>query len=801
MLSRDFLTQLAQKYALSPEQAAAFVALFSRSDDDELEAADTLNISHSAFRTRLTGVYSKFSIGGAGPGKFYRLQNFLLQEYLKVNPSRALSIPEATVDIELLVQEMRQQVRNDIQKRCGMMRVLDMAQPITLDSIYTSVNILEKISRNQRRSIEELLEGCNLEDFDRLSLSKINQERIPGLEAVERHDKLLILGKPGAGKTTFLKWLALQCNAGQLHPHRVPLFVTLKEFAEASGQPDLLSFIANQWTACEVENAPAAVKQLLQAGRAVILLDGLDEVRSDDHDRVLKTIRQTARQFDANQFVMTCRIAAREYTFEQFTEVEVADFDDEQITDFSQKWFQPKDPIKAAEFPKALESQPNLQELATNPLLLTLLCLVFEERAGFPANRSELYQEGVDVLLKKWDAKRNIKRDEVYKQLSLQRKEDLLSQIACTAFERSEYFLKQKFVEEEIRDYIRNLPKANLAPDALQLDSEVVLRAIEAQHGLLVERARGIYSFSHLTFQEYFTARQFKEKTDGEFGALVKHVTEPRWREVFLLTVGMLKNADKLLLVMQQHIDDMLAQDERLQQFLGWVEQKANSVTATYQSAAIRAFYFGLDRAIDRDRTLNRDLSPALTLNLDLDLALTFALDRDLAVALTIESERDRAIAMDLDHAIAHTFNRDRTLDFDFDRDRDLDLDRALSRALAQDLDRALECAQMPKLQQMLKYLRHQVPDCSLENFENFRQWWTTNGSAWLEQLQDIIIEHRNIGHDWQFSKAQQRLLQQYYNTNKLLVDCLNSDCYVSREVREQIETTLLLPIASQRDV
>jgi len=56
------------------------------------------------------------------------------------------------------------------------------------------------------------------------------------------------------------------------------------------------------------------------------------------------------------------------------------------------------------------------------------------------------------------------------------------------------------------------------------------------------------------------------------------------------------------------------------------------------------------------------------------------------------------------------------------------------------------------------------------------------------------MIEHRNIGHDWQFSKEQQNLLQQYYSANKLLVDCLNSDCYVSREVRQEIEETLLLP-------
>jgi predicted NACHT family NTPase len=337
MLPHDFLTKWAQEKELSPNQEAAFIELFSRRDENEFEAAATLRISDSALRTRLTEVYRKFKISGKGPGKFYKLKTFLLQEHQKANPSQALSTPEIVIDIDGLVQEVRNKVSSNIQKCCGTMRVLDMEQPITIDSIYTSVNILEKISRNQRLSIDELLEGCDLENFDRHRLGRVEQKRIPGLKAVERHNKLLILGKPGAGKTTFLKWLALQCNAGKLHRNRVPIFVTLKEFVESTGKPTLLNFIANQFKECGLENTRSAVEQILQAGRALVLLDGLDEVRAEDHDRLLNAICYAYRQFDTNQFVMTCRIAAKEYTFEQFTEVEVADFDSQQIADFAYK--------------------------------------------------------------------------------------------------------------------------------------------------------------------------------------------------------------------------------------------------------------------------------------------------------------------------------------------------------------------------------------------------------------------------------------------------------------------------------
>jgi predicted NACHT family NTPase len=57
------------------------------------------------------------------------------------------------------------------------------------------------------------------------------------------------------------------------------------------------------------------------------------------------------------------------------------------------------------------------------------------------------------------------------------------------------------------------------------------------------------------------------------------------------------------------------------------------------------------------------------------------------------------------------------------------------------------------------------------------------------------MIEYRNIGHNWQFSYRQAQLLQQYYNSNKLLVNCLNSDCNISEKIRQEIEHNLLLPI------
>jgi predicted NACHT family NTPase len=703
-------------------------------------------------------------------------------------------------DIDELVQTLRHQVAPIIRERCGTMRVLDMSQPIELGSIYTSVNILERITGRRGLDLAELVRDVspealdptlfNPEKFERFCLGDIRERRIPGLEAVQQFSKLMILGKPGAGKTTFLKHLAIQCMGG--------IFLGAKQAVVGATIGVNYSEKELLFKPPTLTSTASLLQGILEAGKGLILLDGLDEVREADNSSVLRQIRDFSQQFSQNQFLITCRIAAREYTFEQFTEVEIADFDDRQIADFSNKWFHSKnDPVKADRFLERLRADPPILELATSPLLLTLLCLVFEDSGDFPANRSELYKDGVDVLLKKWDAKRNIERDQVYKRLSLRRKEDLLSQVAYITFQAGNYFFKQKEAERHINQYIQNLPSASADPETLELDSAAVLKSIEAQHGLFVERARGIYSFSHLTFHEYFTARKIANScnpytmTDPELQGLAQHLTERRWREVILLTVGMLEDAGALLQLLKQQTDVLMSGDEQLQHFLVWVAEKSSSVNVPYKPAAVRAFYLDRARALEIDHThdlpFRRHLAPIL------DRALARAIDRALALDLALDRALDRArdLALDLALALARAIDRALALDRVLDRALDRALTRAL--ALALDLDRALALALDQALQRKLQALKDQLPN--RENRENFEQWWEANGQAWAEQLRAVMIEHRNIGHDWQFSLEQTELLKQYYDANLLLANCLNRECYISREVRQEIEATLLLPI------
>src|SRR4028119_2224823 len=247
-MSRDFLIEMARKYALSPEQEDAFVIWFS-SNKTGLEIATELHISNSALTTRMSHVYKKFSINGKGPGKYGRLLNFLTAEYRKCKASDSPTSNLSGDELNDLIEEVRQKCREMIQDQCGKMRSLTMSQPIDVSDLYTNVNILEKITSYRRREIDELLQDCNPENFERFGLSRVT-ETIPGLEAVEKYSKLIVLGKPGSGKTTFLKHLAIQCDRGKFQAHRVPIFITLKQFAETKGKPSLLEYITQIFSDC-----------------------------------------------------------------------------------------------------------------------------------------------------------------------------------------------------------------------------------------------------------------------------------------------------------------------------------------------------------------------------------------------------------------------------------------------------------------------------------------------------------------------------------------------------------------------
>lgn len=638
-------------------------------------------------------------------------------------------------------------------------RVLGNPRPISLEGLFTDILVFDQITAQRHATLTEL----NSNGQARAGAPPVYRERVNALDLVKKTDYLFVLGKPGAGKTTLLKYLTITTTHKTID--KTPIFVSLHKWTQMD--VSLLDYIEKQFEICEFPDAKPFIKILLQKGQALLLFDGLDEVVEEQgkREQVINFLLEFTDRYPKNKYIITCRAAAVDFSFEKFTYVEIADFTEPQIASFVRKWF--IDPIKAEKMLDELKRRDkrNLSDLAKTPILLALLCLNFEEAFTFPLRRSEIYEEAIDALLKKWDSSRNIKRDEIYHGLSLTRKRQLLADIAAYFFARGEIFFREEDISQLINSYLLKLPSREVGAEP---NGEYVLKAIESQHGILVEQAQNIYSFSHLTFQEYFTAREIidnVQKNSIEW-MMTNRLNEKRWHEVFLLTSSLLPDATLFFRVFSQRLKQFFKGNQKLEALDKWANQKSQR-------------YEQVEHPVIRKIM-------ALELILDLELAKYFVVHKDRKFENSIKRERARTI-----DKIIHEGDEARArVDVNIERDKEYRLDRTLIRLLKNAIDRNAST--------YVENLLHVAIFSSVNNAgisetliglkvpgigPGFQEDWERFNQA----LVGGMIKYQNLGQAWELNQEEMLQVDLYLEALVLFLECMQISAVENRDEFEQL--------------
>ena len=389
----------------------------------------------------------------------------------------------------------------------------------------------------------------------------------PVLDILRSHDGVIILGDPGAGKTTFLKYLALRLARGEGADlglgNRLPILLPLSAYANAleEGNIRLDAFIAQYFTDTVSDRLPIAqmLAAALDNGRALILLDGLDEVRDLNlRNTVVERVTDfyAAHRQTGNKFVLTSRIVGYRQvrpTAEGLVECTLVDFDDEEIAAFNERWTlalekQAQGETEVArrdaeterrELLDAVQRNPGVRRLAANPLLLTILALMKRQGVTLPERRVQLYDQYVNTLIATWNRARSLSGRAPAEGLDDVQTLRVLAPLALWMHREAPGvgLVKRPVLLRQLTAIFAERGAADPEGAARRFLDDV------HQHtALLLERGPDDYGFIHLTFEEYLAAVGLALQAEGEpqpvVKALAPHIGEQAWREVTLLTVA-----------------------------------------------------------------------------------------------------------------------------------------------------------------------------------------------------------------------------------------------------------------------
>ncbi|MCZ8027708.1 MAG: NACHT domain-containing protein [Microcystis sp. LE19-10.1B] len=385
------------------------------------------------------------------------------------------------------------------------------------------------------------------------------------------YPRTVILGNPGAGKSSLLQYLALNWAEKELSQRvllPLPLLIELRIYARDKDEKkckNILEFFHQGNLICHLNQL--ALDDKLKKGQALVLFDGLDEVFNPQlRQEIVTDIKRFSIQYPQVQIIVTSRwlgYKAEELNHAGFDHFMIQDLDKDQIEDFIQRWhdlaFENRDDKtqKQERLQKAIKESKAIRELAGNPLLLTMMAIL-NRTQELPRDRSKLYEKASEVLLHQWDfeTKEGLIDPELKKYLyniDLRDKRDILRLVA-SAMQAGEKGLAANLIyKEELENVLTQyLEKTGINKRVASDLTDLIIKQLRYRNFILCSLGGNAFAFVHRTFLEYFCACEFYERfkkrglPDGitleELKTKVfgEHCSDPVWKEVLCLLMGML---------------------------------------------------------------------------------------------------------------------------------------------------------------------------------------------------------------------------------------------------------------------
>jgi hypothetical protein len=447
-------------------------------------------------------------------------------------------------------------------------------------------------------------------------------------EVYQRDNAMVILGDPGSGKTTIMRWLTLvhaqtllrgepEVSVQRMHVDAaaqdteeeagdfvlgqplLPIPVRVAEYAadrqqrrRRGEQPrSLLQFLGHHswnrtspvWTdedsAAGPQGHPIEPELLghvlgtaLRERRALVILDGLDEVPAEERTAVSDAIAEFVARWvprrigsrPSNKVIITSRIAGYQLAplSADLTQVTIEKMTDTALGVFVRNWMREvlaemdsqsgsgaDQQERTVEDARALAAQLTgliaepmnryVRDLATNPMLAAVIVAIFINQGNaLPSQRVEVYQSAVETLISVWSERLSRTYDEIESHALFEAIPAVAAHVHAT--KANGVILAAEFRDHLLEEVARIEGTNPQRPSpALQASVGSLLQIMRVELGLLVESGPGAFRFSHLTFQEFLAAQHLVSDPGQRARRILAHLGDPRWREPILMALGL----------------------------------------------------------------------------------------------------------------------------------------------------------------------------------------------------------------------------------------------------------------------